>query len=776
MIFMRKNAVKPFFFSLAALCLVFSLGAFAFEAETPEGAAERTLPVAANLLDDAVYGEKPSESTDDGVLIFFDNGNPDDLINNGGITLQGVTGAPYATDGYYTRSINTGDTPFQGETFGPCIVASDGVSFKDADGNSLHGKLTFYVELYNSSTSDKKFHTGVKPKPAADSNWDLWAKIYTKWASVSAAASSWSTLKFTYDTSANTLCFGRNAWDYRDSHVRSVYVYYKELTPAEKPAETTEDGELIFFDNGNASDSFDRFGLKLGGVASAVYESDGAMTRSINVCDAIFAGNTYGPYVESADGELFKDAAGKALNGKLTLYVELYNSSDSAKGYYAVKKPAADGWDSWCNVFTNWKSVSAASKTWSTLKYTFDASANLIGLARTGWDPNNSNIRSVYVYYAPATVYAEKPAENTDYGKLIYFDNGNESDKVNLSNITLGGLLSTLDTTDHTYTRSINTGDTIFAGNTFGVYVSASGETFTDADGNALDGELTVCVELYNSASGLKNYYDIQKPAADGWTEWCNVYTNWRKTGAEPGAWTTLTLTRDTSATLLGFARDSWDPNNSNVRAVYVYYKATEPPVIATADKYSIRTATPAGIRFGGFVSVTTLKNADECGFILARGDILEKNGFTAEDEVKIAAGSLSDKSNGSFAAATANGLKLAGARNYVNDGTVNKLIESADGKTDFGDYGVQGYSFTSVAINLDNGYTHADGTQYAHRYNVPLTARAYVKIGDTYYYGACVTKSIKEVAETIKAAGGDAYTANKEYIDTILDEADKTA
>ena len=114
MIFMRKNEVKPFFFSLAALCLVFSLGAFAFEAETPEGAAERTLPVAANLLDDAVYGEKPAESTDDGVLIFFDNGYPDDLINNGGIALQGVTGDPYVTDGYYTRSINTGDTPFQG--------------------------------------------------------------------------------------------------------------------------------------------------------------------------------------------------------------------------------------------------------------------------------------------------------------------------------------------------------------------------------------------------------------------------------------------------------------------------------------------------------------------------------------------------------------------------------------------------------------------------------------------------------------------------------------
>lgn len=149
----------------------------------------------------------------------------DDRINLTNISLQGVVEPFSETDGFITRSINTGDTPFQGETFGPCIVASDGISFKDATGKRLNGKLTFCVEIYNSTASDKVFHNGVKPKPAAD-GWDAWCKIYTNWSASKAAASSWTTMKFTYDTSANTICMGRNAWDYNGSHIRSVYVYY----------------------------------------------------------------------------------------------------------------------------------------------------------------------------------------------------------------------------------------------------------------------------------------------------------------------------------------------------------------------------------------------------------------------------------------------------------------------------------------------------------------------------------------------------------------------
>ena len=135
------------------------------------------------------------------------------------------------------------------------------------------------------------------------------------------------------------------------------------------------------------------------------------------------------------------------------------------------------------------------------------------------------------------------------------------------------------------------------------------------------------------------------------------------------------------------------------------------------------------------------------------------------------------EKTDGSFTAATENGLKLVGARNYRKD-DFNKLTASDDGSTPFGEtYDVQGFWFTGVLINLENSYTNAsDGKTYAHRYNTPLAARSYVKIGSVYYYGECRIKSIKDVAEAIKAAGGDAYTANKDSIDRILAEADVIA
>lgn len=546
-----------------------------------------------------------------------------------------------------------------------------------------------------------------------------------------------------------------------------------------KPAETTDDGVLVFFDNGNADDRINLTNISLQGVVEPFSETDGFITRSINTGDTPFQGETFGPCIVASDGVSFKDASGKRLNGKLTFCVEIYNSTASDKIFHnGVKpKPATGDWYEWCTIYTDWSATRAAASSWTTMKFTYDTSANTICMGRNAWDYNGSHIRSVYVYYAPTVSYAEKPAETTDYGRLIYFDNGNASDMVNESNITLGGLLSTLDTTDYTYTRSINTGDTVFAGNTFGVYASASDGAFTDADGNALDGKLTMCVELYNSAAKKKDFYSIQQPAADGWVSWCNVYTNWKKYPAEPGVWTTLTQTRDTSATLLGFARDAWDPNNSNIRAVYIYYKPNVKVNLATAEANSIRTGGNAGIRFAAFINAPTLAEAQECGFIVARGDILEQKGLDAADEVKIADGTVANKSAGSFAAQTASGLKLAGARNYVSDGSVTgKILETPDGQTPFGDYGEQGSYFTGVVINLDNSYTHADGTTYAHRYNTPLAARSYVKIGSVYYYGECRIKSIKDVAEAIKAAGGDAYTANKDFIDKILAEADVKA
>ena len=212
--------------------------------------------------------------------------------------------------------------------------------------------------------------------------------------------------------------------------------------------------------------------------------------------------------------------------------------------------------------------------------------------------------------------------------------------------------------------------------------------------------------------------------------------------------------------------------STTGVYEVSVYGKPAE-FAVETSEKNSIRISGKSGIRFGGFVSAETLLNTDECGFIIARGDILNAKGYIAEEEVKIAS-VTKEKEDGSFTAVTANGLKLAGARNYRKD-ELNKLTASDDGSTPFGEnYGSQGFWFTGVLVNLESSYTNTDdGKTYAHRYNVPFAARAYVKIGSNYYYGTCRTASLAETAQRIKETGGDTYTQNQAYIDNILAQAD---
>lgn len=212
--------------------------------------------------------------------------------------------------------------------------------------------------------------------------------------------------------------------------------------------------------------------------------------------------------------------------------------------------------------------------------------------------------------------------------------------------------------------------------------------------------------------------------------------------------------------------------STTGVYEVSIYGKPAE-FAVETSEKNSIRISGKSGIRFGGFVSAETLLNTDECGFIIARGDILNAKGYVAEEEVKVAS-VTKEKEDGSFTAVTANGLKLAGARNYRKD-ELNKLTASDDGSTPFGEnYGSQGFWFTGVLVNLESSYTNADdGKTYAHRYNVPFAARAYVKIGSNYYYGTCRTASLAETAQRIKETGGDTYTQNQAYIDNILAQAD---
>ena len=69
---------------------------------------------------------------------------------------------------------------------------------------------------------------------------------------------------------------------------------------------------------------------------------------------------------------------------------------------------------------------------------------------------------------------------------------------------------------------------------------------------------------------------------------------------------------------------------------------------------------------------------------------------------------------------------------------------------------------FTAVCTNIP-----------AEHYATRLVARTYAKYAVSGHaftvYGDSVVKSIKEVAQSIKDAGGTAYEDNKDYIDSIL-------
>lgn len=755
------------------LCMTaFAWSASAFEPEMPEPAAEVTEAAMASLSE-AAYAAKPAESTAYGTLVFFDNGNPADAVSLTNMKLATLAETFGETDGYVTRSMTT----YNGFTQGVTVVPAEGEVFTDSEGNALDGTLVLCAEIYNSADANKNYYD-MRLQPGVGANW---GPVYTSWQNKSTSSKAWTTLTFTgFPTSSTMIGMGRGQNE-APGLVRAVYVYYKP-TPkyVSAPAAETADGTLVFFDNGNAADGINLYNMTLDGLQTTFGDADGYVTRGIYNDKAVFNGATHGPYVKTADGNPFTDADGKALDGTLTFCVEMYNAAAANKSFYAAKQPSSTSWDAWCGVYTNWKGVAAVAGSWTTLKYTFDASSNLIGFARTTWDPSDTYVRSVYVYYAPKPVYAARPAEETDKGQLIYFDNGNESDTFRLANITVKGLAAANSSAGGYITRMFDESakKTLFADGTYGVIVAAEdGESFkfTDEANTPLPkGNVTICLDVCNKNDADRDFYGVVLPQPDpNWNLQCGFYTAWQRMWAKAGTWTTVNYTFNTSAHTIGLERGDASLDGLYIRSIAVYYKPEASVSVTTSDSNSIRTGVPSGIRFGGFMGNALLNIADECGFIVARGDLLEEKALDAADEVKIAA-IKAEKDGGAYVAETKGGLTLVGARNYRKDGSVNKLIAAPDGKTPFGTYEEDGVYFTGVVTNLDGSYS-ANGVTYANRYAVPLAARSYVRIGSIYYYGDLSLKSVKDVAEAIKAAGGEAYTANEAYIEKILAEAGQT-
>ena len=141
------------------------------------------------------------------------------------------------------------------------------------------------------------------------------------------------------------------------------------------------------------------------------------------------------------------------------------------------------------------------------------------------------------------------------------------------------------------------------------------------------------------------------------------------------------------------------------------------------------------GIRFSSSVTIRNQAMFEEYGFIIAREDILGSNELTFMFK--------KDDSN--------TPLYVYGAAYDKKHGL------------DF-QYDVNGSNiiFTAVCTNIP-----------AEHYATKLVARTYAKYavnGNAFtVYGDSVVKSIKEVAQSIRDAGGTAYEDNKDYIDTIL-------
>ena len=170
-----------------------------------------------------------------------------------------------------------------------------------------------------------------------------------------------------------------------------------------------------------------------------------------------------------------------------------------------------------------------------------------------------------------------------------------------------------------------------------------------------------------------------------------------------------------------------------------VYAVWSNIPASPKVDKSNINIRSGAdnvnGIRFSSSVTTRNKAMLEEYGFIIAREDVLGSNELTFMFKKKDANKPL-----------------------YVYGAAYDKKA-GLDLQ-----YDVSGSNiiFTAVCTNIP-----------AEHYATKLVARTYAKYavnGNAFtVYGDSVVKSIKEVAQSIKDAGGAAYEDNKEYIDSIL-------
>ncbi len=151
-----------------------------------------------------------------------------------------------------------------------------------------------------------------------------------------------------------------------------------------------------------------------------------------------------------------------------------------------------------------------------------------------------------------------------------------------------------------------------------------------------------------------------------------------------------------------------------------------------TLDKISMRTESSQGIRVASFVNSAVRQEAEEYGYVVALATSFADNDYTSltfdNDSIKKVSGECYIKNSDVD-------------RIYIDARTGTTLAKEVFGDAALDEYGIY---FTGVVTGIP---------ELKEAYTAKLVVRAYVKVGDAYYYGTPKVNSVYDAALVVKAA-----------------------
>lgn len=183
---------------------------------------------------------------------------------------------------------------------------------------------------------------------------------------------------------------------------------------------------------------------------------------------------------------------------------------------------------------------------------------------------------------------------------------------------------------------------------------------------------------------------------------------------------------------------------------LYVTYHDLSPK---NTEEYGIRLGAVRGMRMTSFVSALQRSFADEYGFLVALDSSFTDGDYSAlvfPDEMKGNTALAEGKTSVGLLADGTTKFIYATAYDKASGADIHKV-----GK--FGDE--DGFLINAVIINISDK-----------DYRTNFAVRPYLRVGDSYFYGDVMVKSIKDVAESLDDAYKDSLSDEDfEYIDAIL-------